>query len=93
MKILAVCGFGCGSSMILRLGIEKVLKNLGVDAEVENTDLTGGSDGNADAIFTSYELADELEGNVKAPIYRVMHYTDIKEITEQVQKFLEENQK
>lgn len=90
MKILAVCGFGCGSSMILRMGIEKVLKNLGIDAEVENTDLTGGRDGNADAIFTSYELADELEGSVKTPIYRVMHYTDLKEITEQVQKFLED---
>lgn len=93
MKILAVCGFGCGSSMILRMGIEKVLKNLGVDIEVENTDLTGGRDGNADAIFTSYELADELENTVKIPIYKIMHYTNISEITEQVQKFLNENKK
>ena len=88
MKILAVCGFGCGSSMVLRLGIEKVLKNLGVSAEVENTDLMGGRDGSADAIFTSYELAEELEGTVNVPVYKVMHYTDLNEIREQLEKFL-----
>ena len=88
MKILAVCGFGCGSSMILRMSIEKVLRELGVDAEVENTDLTGGRDGTADVIFTSYELAQELEGTVSTPVYPISHYTDLKEVKEQVEKYL-----
>ena len=37
MKILAVCGFGVGSSLVLRMTVEKVIKKLEIDAEVENT--------------------------------------------------------
>ena len=88
MKILAVCGFGCGSSMILRMTIERVLRELGVDAEVENTDLTGGRSAACDAIFTSYELAEELKSTVAVPIFPISHYTDLKEVKEQVEKFL-----
>lgn len=35
MKILAVCGFGMGSSMVLRFTIEKAAAALGVAAEVQ----------------------------------------------------------
>lgn len=43
MKILAVCGFGVGSSMVLKFTIEKALAELGIEAEVENTDLTSAT--------------------------------------------------
>lgn len=39
MKILAVCGFGVGSSMVLKMSIDKVVKELGMKVTVENTDL------------------------------------------------------
>ncbi|EHL2549468.1 PTS ascorbate transporter subunit IIB, partial [Listeria monocytogenes] len=32
MKILAVCGLGQGTSLILRMNVETVLRDMGVDA-------------------------------------------------------------
>ncbi|HAQ0763352.1 TPA: PTS ascorbate transporter subunit IIB, partial [Enterococcus faecium] len=32
MKILAVCGFGVGSSMVLKMSLDKVIKELGLKA-------------------------------------------------------------
>ena len=40
MKIVAICGCGMGSSVILKMNAQKVLKNLGVTGvTVENSDL------------------------------------------------------
>lgn len=58
MKILAVCGVGMGSSLILRMNIEAVLRKSGVDASVEHSDLTGARGTDADYIATSKDLAD-----------------------------------
>ncbi len=40
VKILAICGFGVGTSLILRMNIEKVLKENNLEAEVEHIDVT-----------------------------------------------------
>ena len=37
IKVLAACGSGMGSSMMIRLKIQKILKDMGVDAQVEST--------------------------------------------------------
>ena len=39
LKILAVCGFGVGSSMILKMKVEEVLKENQVNADVFTTDV------------------------------------------------------
>ena len=39
MKILAVCGMGLGTSLILRMNAEKALKQLGIEADVEVSDM------------------------------------------------------
>lgn len=58
MKILAVCGNGLGSSMILKLKILSVLKELGIDGiEVEHCDLTSASGEKADVIVITKDLA------------------------------------
>ncbi len=90
MKICAVCGFGVGSSMILRMSIEEALSNLGVEAEVEHTDLISIRGYVCDAIFTSHELASEIRETVNVPVYEVKRYMDVAEVTEQVKKFLGE---
>ncbi|HAQ3799161.1 TPA: PTS sugar transporter subunit IIB, partial [Enterococcus faecium] len=53
MKILAVCGFGVGSSMVLKMSLDKVIKELGLKATVENTDLSTAKATMADVYFTS----------------------------------------
>ncbi|MEG2410919.1 MAG: PTS sugar transporter subunit IIB [Erysipelotrichaceae bacterium] len=89
MKFLAVCGFGVGSSMILRMSLEKVCKELALDVEVENTDISSAHGEKCDAIFTSAELQAELQtGNI--PVYPIKKYMDLTEVKVAVQKFLEE---
>lgn len=80
MKILAVCGFGMGSSMVLRFTIEKAAAALGVAAEVENTDLASAQAIRADVVFTSYELVDQLRGTLQAPVLPIRNYLDQAEV-------------
>lgn len=87
MKILAVCGLGQGTSLILRMNIESVLKELGVTADVEHTDVSSASGTNADFIVTSNELAASLEGH-QAKIVTVNNYFDQNEIKEALQNGL-----
>ena len=84
MKILAVCGFGVGSSMVLRFTIEKAAAALGVSVEVDNTDLTSAQAMPADAIFTSYQLVDQLKGAVQVPVLPVRNYMDKNEVQAQL---------
>ncbi|HHX70449.1 MAG: PTS sugar transporter subunit IIB [Miniphocaeibacter sp.] len=88
MKILAVCGFGVGSSMVLKMALDKVAKDLGVEVEVENTDLSTAKATEADAYFTSAELVSELENSVKNPVYPIHKFMDKKEVKEQFEKYL-----
>ncbi len=90
MKILAVCGFGVGSSMVLKMTIDKVAKEMGIQASVENTDLSTAKATQADVYFTSQELLNELSSSVKNPVYPVKKYMDKEEVKMQLEKFLEE---
>lgn len=90
MKILAVCGFGVGSSMILKMTIQKALRELNVEAEVVNTDISDAPSYKADAIFTSPDFISNLENRVKIGLYPVKKYSDVEEVKAQVEKLLKE---
>lgn len=79
MKILCVCGLGQGTSLILRMNVETVLRELGVQADVENTDVSSASSERPDYIITSNELAQSLEGH-SSKIIIVNNYFDMNEI-------------
>lgn len=89
MKILAVCGFGVGSSMVLKMTIENVLQNEGVDAEVENTDISTAQGIKCDVIFTSFELAENLKESVNVPVIPIKRYMDMEEVRIGLKKFLQ----
>jgi PTS system ascorbate-specific IIB component len=94
MKVLAVCGFGVGSSMILKMSLEKAFNSLGVsDVEVDNTDINDARSVACDVIFTSAELCDEIKSSVTVPVYPVKKYVDMVEIEGVVRQFLDENEK
>ena len=82
LKVLAVCGFGIGTSLILRITIEKVFKDMGIDAEVENVDIMTASSVPADLIFTSQELCSQLEGKTKVAVIVVSNFLSYDEIRE-----------
>lgn len=59
LKIGAACGSGLGSSFMVQMNIESILKELGVsDVEVEHYDLGGASANDADVWIVGRDLAD-----------------------------------
>lgn len=88
MKILAVCSFGVGSSMVLKMTIEKVLKDINVNVEVENTDLVSASYMKVDYIFTSPEFIDEVKERVSCPVIAIKKFMDYQEVLENVKNII-----
>ncbi len=60
MKILAICGHGLGSSFMLEMNIKKVLKVIGVEAEVEHADLSSAMPDAADLFVIGRDLASSV---------------------------------
>jgi len=85
MKIVAVCGMGIGTSVLLKMNAEKVLAKLGIDADVEAADMgvARGAAQTAEIVLTSQELAEEL-GDVPADVIIIDNFFDLEEITEKL---------
>jgi PTS system ascorbate-specific IIB component len=81
MKIVAVCGMGIGTSILLKMNAEKVLAKLGIDADVEAADIgvAKGAAQTAQVVLTSDELATEL-GQVPAKVIIIDNFFDLDEI-------------
>src|SRR2546425_6137383 len=90
MKILAVCGMGLGSGLLLRMQAEKALRQLGiVDADLEVADIGSARAmaQTADLIITSNELAEQL-GKVKPRVVTISNFVDLKEMVEKLRAAL-----
>lgn len=84
MKIIAVCGMGIGTSVLLKMNAEKVLAQLGIDATVEATDMkTARESTDAELILTTPDLAQLLTG-VKSEIVTIEHFFDLEEIAKKL---------
>jgi PTS system ascorbate-specific IIB component len=81
VKILAVCGMGLGSGLLLRMQAEKALRQLGVQADVEVADIgtARALAATADLIITSEELAQQL-GTVKPRVVTITNFIDLNEM-------------
>ncbi len=81
MKILAVCGNGLGSSMILKLKIDSVLKELGIDdAQIGHCDLTSASGEKADIIVVTKDLASNFADSRNViSLNSIMSTTELKD--------------
>lgn len=86
MKIVAVCGMGIGTSVLLKMNAEKALRAMGVDGDVEAADIgvARGVARTADVVLTSADLAEEI-GDVKAAVIVINNFTDVQEITTKLQ--------
>ena len=63
MKILAVCGSGLGSSLMLSMNVQDVLKSIGrTDIEVEHADLSSANSIAADYIVCGKDIAEAMTG-------------------------------
>lgn len=88
MKIACVCGTGQGSSLILRMSVEDILKEKGYKADIEHTDTSNASSGNYDFIITSKEIADSIM-NPRAEILIITNYINKEIIKEEIADLFE----
>ncbi len=81
MKIIAVCGMGIGTSILLKMNTDKALDQLGLDGDVEAADIgtAKGAASLADLVLTSAELAEELDG-LSVPVRVINNFMDVDEI-------------
>jgi PTS system ascorbate-specific IIB component len=84
MKIIAVCGMGIGTSVLLKMNAEKVLRQMGIDATVEATDMkTARESRDAQIILTTPDLVSLIE-NSPAEVITIDHFFDLEEITKKL---------
>jgi PTS system ascorbate-specific IIB component len=87
LKILAVCGMGFGSSLVLRMTIESVLRELGVKADVVTSDIGTAKSESADLIVTSAEFSQLLK-HKGVPILEIINYVDKQEMKQKLMEVL-----
>jgi PTS system ascorbate-specific IIB component len=84
MKIIAVCGMGIGTSVLLKMNAEKVLRQLELDATVEATDVkTAQVSRDAQIILTTPDLVSQLQG-LPSEVIAIEHFFDLEEISEKL---------
>jgi PTS system ascorbate-specific IIB component len=82
VKIVTICGAGIGSSGILKVNAERVLRKLDIEATVVAADIASVRDVAADAqiILTSAEFVDTI-GKTFADVIVIENYFDTEELT------------
>ncbi len=89
MKIVTICGAGIGSSGILKVNAERVLRKLGIEAAVIAADVASVRDVAFDAqvILTSAEFVSAI-GSTFADVIVVENYFDPEELTTKLEAAL-----
>lgn len=89
MKIVTICGAGIGSSGILKVNAERVLRRLDIEADVVAADLDSLATVAADAqvILTSSEFVHAI-GKTFADVIVVDNYFDTDELTSKLETAL-----
>ena len=82
MKIVTICGAGIGSSGILKVNAERVLRRLDIEADVVAADIASLAQvaGDAQVILTSSEFVDAI-GATNADVIVIDNYFDTDELT------------
>jgi len=83
ISVLTVCGNGIGSSLMLKMKIEEICAENGIDAQVESIDFNAAQGRKADLIVTVKELAGKNIAIVRS-------YINKKKITEDVLEALKQ---
>jgi len=81
IKILAVCGNGLGSSLMLKINVTAVIKDLGIsDVEVGHCDLTSVASEKADVVVVTKDLAPNFgDSQPVISLANVMSKAELKE--------------
>ena len=91
MKILTVCGMGFGTSLMLKMFIQDLLKDLGIKAEVDVSDLGSVKGSPSDLIVAPSDMKGHLSG-VSTPVIFIDNLIDKAEIRSKVAPVLKQLQ-
>lgn len=91
MKIVAVCGLGMGSSMLLKMTVEDALNEAGIKADVDSADLGSAKSMNADIYVLSADLQKNTQ-DFSGEVVIINNLSDAEEVKEKLLKVIE-NQK
>lgn len=89
MEILTVCGMGFGTSLMLKMTVDDILKEEGIKASVDAVDASSAKGSSADLIMASSDLKATLEGLDNPTVY-IDNLIDNDEIKEKLLKKLKE---
>lgn len=92
MKIYTVCGMGFGTSLMVKMTIDDILKAEGLKADVEAIDMGSAKGISADLFITSYDMKDTFP-DVDQPIIYLENMTDKNEIEQKLKSFLNDGDK
>lgn len=81
--VLAVCGAGMGSSLILRTTAEKALAQLGVEARLAHTDVSSARGQNPDLVIAQPAYLDEL-GELAPLMVPITSFIDTAHVKERI---------
>ena len=73
MKITVVCQMGLGSSFMLEMTIKDVLKELGVEADVDHLDITSAKMSDADIFIGAQDVIDQLDKENKIGLVDILN--------------------
>lgn len=87
LQVVTVCGNGIGSSLLLKMKVEKILEREGIEANVESSDSNAAVGKGADFFVTVKEFANIFPEGTEVCI--VSSYTNQKKIEETLLPFIE----
>jgi len=76
---MVVCGFGLGSSMVLKLTLDGILRDENILADTFCTDEATAKGHKFDAVFASKEMA-RLFKNIKKPVVIIENFLSKEEV-------------
>jgi PTS system ascorbate-specific IIB component len=89
VKIFAVCGAGIGTSVLLKSNADRVLLDLGIEADVHAVSLAQvlSSDSDAQVVLVTPELESQTTG-IRSEVIVVQNIFDLAELTQKLQASL-----
>ncbi len=75
IKIVTVCGAGVGSSMMLRVFTQQIMKDENIEAEVDAADIGSVNTNDYDIVVTTSDFADLLRES-SAEVIRIDNMMD-----------------
>jgi ascorbate PTS system EIIB component len=89
MKIYAVCGAGIGTSVLLKSNIDRVLVDLGIEAEVQAVSVSQAmeSDSPAQLVLITPELSEKITG-IASEVVTIQNIFDLAELSQKLEHSL-----